>query len=91
MGTLKITLFDYDPATGNAKPPITAELEYDENMTLDEQGFKKLAIFAGNDVAGGTLFVPLHMLTGVMSTIMEEDQKRSPGIIMPDKSIIKPH
>lgn len=92
MGVVRITLYDYDLATGEPKQPITAELQYDPELTLEEQGVKKVAIFCGDDVGGGNIMLPLGMLTTAMSVVMDADQKRSSAIIMPPKpNIILPN
>lgn len=94
MACVRITLFDFDEKTQEAKEPITAEIQYDSDLSLEDQGYKKLAIFAGDDVAGGTLFVPLAALNALMTTVMMTANKRdnASGLILPKKpGIIKPH
>jgi len=85
MGVVRITMFSLD------QEPITAEIEYEPEMTLKDQG-KKLAIYAGDDVAGGTLLLPLDLLSACMSTIMQADKQVRSGIVMPEKpGIIRPN
>ena len=91
MASVRITLFDFDPVTGEAKEPIVSELEYDPELTLEEQEYKKLNIWAGDNVSGGSIMVPLGMLTAAMAPVMDADMKRTPSIIMPDRRIIKPN
>lgn len=89
MGIVRIVLYDFDTVTQQPKQPITAELEYDPDMSLEEQGYKKVAITVGDDVGCGTIMLPLHLLTAAMAPVMDADQKRSSPIIMPNKGIIK--
>lgn len=92
MGMVSVTLFDFDLKKDEPKQPITFEATYDENLSLEEQGVKKVAITVGNNVCTGTVTLPLQMLSALMSQAMAENHKRSqPSIIMPDNGIIRPN
>jgi hypothetical protein len=88
-----ISLFDFSDME-NPPPPLHVQLQYSE-VDPDPLTFgpKKLTIAVGDDVAVGTVSLPLMVLTQLMSQLMSEDQKRStggliginkPGIILPN-------
>lgn len=91
MGVIKLTLFDYAKnAQGELtepKEPLTVELEYSPDLTLEECGVKKLSVYVGDDVTGANVIVPLHMLNTAMSSLMMMIAKREhdeqPAILMP--------
>lgn len=92
MGMVRISLYDFDPKSQEPKPPINIEMEYDDDMSLEEQGYQKVAITAGNDVGCGTVMLPLGMLSQLVAMAMAENMKRNtPSIIMPDNKIIRPN
>lgn len=92
MGSIRIQLFDWDESTNEAKEPLVVELAYDPGLTLEEQGTKKVSIFAGDDVGGGQVLIPLAMLNQAMSALIAADMNRSkPGIIMPNNKLILPN
>lgn len=92
MGTIRVQLFDWDEKTNEAKQPLVVELEYDPELTLEEQGTKKVSIFAGDNVGGGQVLIPLAMLNEAMTALIAADMKRSTSpIIMPDNKIIRPN
>lgn len=83
---MRITLFDGE------KQPISGELSYDPDMSIEEQGVKKLSIYVGDDVCGGNIMVPLGMLMGLINFIAEADINRSGnGLIVPPKKLILPN
>ena len=86
-----ITLFDFtDPE--NPLPPLRTALEYVGNPDPLEFGPKKITISAGDDVACGTVSLPLNMLSQLMAQLMEGDRQRSGGLILPPKpNIILPN
>lgn len=94
MGTIKLTMFDFnidpdDDTKSSPKEPITVELEYDADLTLEEQGVQKVSIYVGDNVVGGQVVVPLAMLNEAMGALMagylKREAENKPSIIMPDK------
>lgn len=93
MSILKFQLHDWDVDADEPKEPISVEFAYDPEMSLEEQGFKKVSIYAGDDVSGGSVFLPLIMLNHGMTALMLAAAKRDNkgGIIIPNNKIIMPN
>ncbi len=91
MSEVRITLFDFDLEKDKPKEPLHMAVQYDPNLSLQEQGTKKVSIFCGDYVSGGTVTLPLAMLTQIISALMQEDLKRQSNIIIPDNGIILPN
>lgn len=91
MSVIQLTLHDFDRVNNKPKPVITIEVNCDPNMSLEQQGFKKISITAGDDIGCGTVTLPLAALTQAMAALMKEDAKRSSAILTPGSGIVRPH
>lgn len=88
MPIIRITLYDFDVKTEEPKDPLHVEMEYDPDLSLEEQGIQKVSIYVGDNVTGGNVLIPLAMLNECMTTVAMMAVKRDQGsssIILPPK------